>query len=106
MDSRAPLTINICSVPVTGVGAIGMAAVVFAMVIEIPAARWLFLGSALAGAVAAAIVIRLRREHVIGTPGDDLPMCLGLHDAGEQTTTPATTTGDARRGVPRLAVGY
>ena len=60
----------------------------------------------LAGALAAAIVIRRHREHVIGTPGDDLPMALGLHDVRSSAREVETPTRLERGSVPRLAVSY
>ena len=104
MDTRGPLTINMAAIRVSGVGAIGMAAVVAAMVIEIPAARWLFFGGLIAGAIAAGIVIRMRRDHVLGTPGDDLPMTLGLEQPAGSRFARHHDESTERRGLPRLAV--
>lgn len=108
MESRPPLTINISnlrSVHFASIGGLAMVATVGFTTLAIPLAMFLLVSSALAGALAAFVVIRRHREHVIGTPGDDLPMSLGLEASARQRrdTTP-TETG---RGVlPRLAVSY
>lgn len=106
MDSRTPLTINICSIRVSGpVGGLGMGVIVAAMVIQIPLARALFFAGVLAGAITAWILIRRRRDHVLGTPGDDLPMSLGLDPVDRRQIEPPSP--DIRQqGLPRLAVGY
>jgi hypothetical protein len=76
------------------------------MTLAIPLALVLLVSSALAGAMAAFVVIRMHREHVIGTPGDDLPMSLGL-EASDRQPRHARPTGDtAPGGLPRLAVSY
>ena len=73
-----------------------------------PAGGPVLVGSAVAGALAAVIVIRTHaRRTSIGTPGDDLPMSLGLRTP----TTAAHAVADDRRPVagrlaPRLAISY
>lgn len=103
MESR-PLSINISSIHISGVGGLGMVAMVVVMALAIPLAGAVLLGSALGGALAAAIVIRRRHEHVIGTPGNDLPMRLGLRDSVDRRLEGPP---DGGRGLaPRLAIGY
>ena len=107
MESRPPLTIdisNLRSIHIASIGGLAMVATVGFTALAIPLALWLLVGSALAGAVAAAVVIRMHREHVIGTPGDDLPMSLGLQTSDEQARDVPTTADRARGSVPRLAV--
>jgi hypothetical protein len=109
MESRPPLTINISnlrSVHIASVGGLGILATVAIMAMAIPLAFVLLVGSALAGAMAAFIVIRMHREHVIGTPGDDLPMSLGLEASDRQPRHARPTSDTTRRGLPRLAVSY
>jgi hypothetical protein len=109
MESRPPLTINISnlrSVHIASVGGLGILATVGFMAMAIPLALVLLLGSALAGAMAAFVVIRMHREHVIGTPGDDLPMSLGLEASDRQSRHARPTSDPARGGLPRLAVSY
>ena len=110
MESRPPLTImgisHLRSVHLASVGGLAMVATVGFMTLAIPLALFLLVSSAAAGAVAAAIAIRKHRDHSIGTPGDDLPMALGLHTASDRPRE-AQTRSDAVRGrVPRLAVSY
>jgi hypothetical protein len=107
MESRPPLTINISnlrSVHIASIGGLAMVATVGFITLAIPLALWLLVGSAVAGATAAFIVIRMHREHVIGTPGDDLPMSLGLTASDSLAREVKTTTGRTRGGVPRLAI--
>ena len=101
MESR-PLSINISSIHISGVGGLGMVAMVVVMALAIPLAALVLVGSAVGGALAAAIVIRRRHQHVIGTPGSDLPMRLGLRDADRRLDVPARPDGLA----PRLAISY
>lgn len=108
MESRPPLTINISnlrSVHFASVGGLAMVAMVGVTTLAIPLALFLLVSSALAGALAALVVIRLHRDHVIGTPGDDLPMSLGLEASARQPRDVAPTD-TARGGLPRLAVSY
>ena len=108
MESRPPLTINISnlrSVHIASIGGLAMVATVGFTTLAIPLALVLLVSSALAGALAAFVVIRLHREHVIGTPGDDLPMSLGL-EASDRLRRDVTPTETARGGLPRLAVSY
>ena len=100
MESR-PLSINISSIHISGVGGLGMVAMVVVMALAIPLAALVLVGSAVGGALAAAIVIRRRHQHVIGTPVD-LPMRLGLRDADRRLDVPARPDGLA----PRLAISY
>ena len=79
MPVRTPITINMSSIPVKGAGGLGLLAMVLLMAAAIPAARWMLIGSLLAGAVAAALVIYRHRSHGIGAPGGDQPMGLDLH---------------------------
>ena len=107
MESRPPLTItisNLRSVHIASVGGIGILATVAFTTMAIPLALVLLVGSALAGAMAAFVVIRMHREHVIGTPGDDLPMSLGLETSDDQVRHARTMAERARGIVPRLAV--
>ena len=109
MEFRPPLTINISnlrSVHISSIGGLAMVATVGFTTLAIPLALCLLVGSALAGAVAAAVVIRMQREHVIGTPGDDLPMSLGLQTSDEQARDVPTTAERTRGSAPRLAVSY
>ena len=109
MESRPPLTINISnlrSVHIASVGGLAMVATVGFMTLAIPLAMFLLVSSALAGAMAAFVVIRMHREHVIGTPGDDLPMSLGLEASNRQPRVAKPTSDTARGGLPRLAVSY
>jgi len=109
MYSRSPLTINISnlrSVHIAGIGGLAMVAMVVFTAMAIPLALCLLVGSALAGALAAAVVIRRRRDHVLGTPGDDMPMSLGLSDIGRQRLGESTPADGPRRGAPRLAISY
>lgn len=108
MESRVPLSINISnlhSIHIAGVGGLAMVAMVGVTALAIPLAAWILVSSALSGAVAAAIVIRRTHAHVIGTPGDDLPMSLGLSEShGPRPVT--TTPGGGRPMAPRLAISY
>jgi hypothetical protein len=108
MESRPPLTINISnlrSVHIASIGGLAMVATVAFTSMAIPLALFLLVSSALAGAVAAAVAIRMHREHTIGTPGDDLPMSLGLHTSDDRSVA-RTTSNAGRGGVRRLAVSY
>jgi hypothetical protein len=110
MESRPPLTImgisHLRSIHFASIGGLAMVATVGFMTLAIPFALFLLVSSAAAGAVAAAIAIRRHRDHVIGTPGDDLPMALGLRTSGDGPTEVKTPTDTVRGGVPRLAVSY
>ena len=109
MKSRSPLTINISnlrSVHIAGIGGLAMVTTVAFIALAIPLALWLLVGSALAGALAAAFVIRRRRDHVVGTPGDDMPMSLGLSDIGSQRPGSLMPADEPRHGAPRLAICY
>ena len=81
MESRPLLTINISNLRSIHIASIGGLAMVATVGIIASPSRWR------CGCLSAArwparwlrlIVIRMHREHVIGTPGDDLPMSLGL----------------------------
>jgi hypothetical protein len=78
MAVRTPITINICSIPVKGAGGLGMLGMVLLIAAAIPVARWLLVGSVIAGAIAAVLVIRRKRDYTIGSPMNGLPMSLGL----------------------------
>jgi len=110
MESRPPLTTmgisHLRSIHIASIGGLAMVATVGFMTLAIPFALFLLVSSAAAGAVAAAVAIRRHRDHAIGTPGDDLPMALGLHDAGDGPRVVETTTDVVRGSVPRLAVSY
>jgi hypothetical protein len=109
MRSRSPLAINISnlrSIHFAGIGGLAMVAMVGVTAMAIPLALCLLVGSALAGALAAAVVIRRRRDHVLGTPDGGMPMSLGLSDTGGRPLVEPLTADDARRGAPRLAVCY
>lgn len=106
MESRPPLTINISnlrSIHIASIGGLAMVATVGIISVAIPLAMWLLVGSALAGATAAFVVIRMHREHVIGTPGDDLPMSLGLEASDHQPSGDKPASAVVGR-LPRLAV--
>jgi hypothetical protein len=105
MESR-PLSINISSIHISGVGGLGMVGMVVVMALAIPLAAAVLVGSALGGALAAAIVIRRRHEHVIGTPGNDLPMKLGLRDTYDRRLEGLTPPDGGRGPAPRLAISY
>ncbi len=105
MESR-PLSINISSIHISGVGGLGMVAMVVVMALAIPLAAAVLVGSALGGALAAAIVIRRRNEHVIGTPGDDMPMRLGLRDTDDRPLDGLALRDGGRGLAPRLAISY
>ena len=110
MQSRPPLTImgisHLRSIHLASIGGLAMVATVGFMTLAIPFALYLLLSSAAAGAVAAAIAIRRHRDHVIGTPGDDLPMALGLQSSSDRPAAVVTPTDTVRGSVPRLAVSY
>ena len=109
MESRPPLTINISnlrSVHIASIGGLAMVATVGFTTLAIPLALVLLVSSALAGAMAAWVVIRMHREHVIGTPGDDLPMSLGLEASDRQPRHARPASDTAPGGLPRLAVSY
>ena len=109
MQSRSPLTINISnlrSIHIASIGGLAMVATVAFTAMAIPLALCLLVGSALAGALAAAVVIRRRRDHVLGTPSDDMPMSLGLSHIGSQRRESLTPTDEPRRGTPRLAISF
>ena len=109
MQSRPPLTINISnlrSVHIASIGGLAMVATVGFTTLAIPLALVLLVSSALAGAMAAFVVIRMHREHVIGTPGDGLPMSLGLGASDRQPRQARPTSDTAPGGLPRLAVSY
>ena len=106
MASRPPLTINISnlrSIHIASIAGLAMVATVGIISVAIPLAFWLLVGSALAGATAAFVAIRMHREHVIGTPGDDLPMSLGLEASDHQPAGEKPTIAGAGR-LPRLAI--
>ena len=108
MESR-PLSINISnlrSIHIASIGGLAMVAMVGFISLAIPLALWLLVGSALAGAAAAFVVIRMHREHVIGTPGDDLPMSLGLEASDYQPLDDKPTSGPVVGRLPRLAVSH
>lgn len=107
MESRQLLSINISnlhSTHIASAGGLAMVAMVGMTALAIPLAAWVLVCSAVSGAVAAAIAIRRKRTHVIGTPGEDLPMSLGLSDPC-RAVTPSPSAG-GRRLAPRLALGY
>lgn len=108
MESRLLLTVNISnlrSIHIASVGGLAMVATVGIIAMAVPLALWLLISSAIAGALAAVIVIRMHREHVIGTPGDDLPMSLGLTASADNPAREVrTTSGRTRGGAPRLAL--
>ena len=107
MESRFLLTVyvsNLRSIHIASIGGLAMVATVGIISLAVPLALWLLISSAIAGALAAVIVIRMHREHVIGTPGDDLPMSLGLTASDKPAREVKTTTGSTRGGVPRLAI--
>ena len=110
MESRPPLTImgisHLRSVHLASIGGLAMVATVGFMTLAIPFALYLLVSSAAAGAVAAAVAIRRHRDHVIGTPGDDLPMALGLQTSSDRRPEVETPTDAVRGRVPRLAVSY
>ena len=109
MESRQLLSINISnlhSIHIAGVGGLAMVAMVGITALAIPLAAWVLVCSAVSGAIAAAIVIRRKRTHVIGTPGEDLPMSLGLSDPRRPLTPSPTPSARGRRLAPRLAIGY
>ena len=96
MESRFLLTVNVSnlrSIHIASIGGLAMVATVGIIAFAVPLALWLLISSAIAGALAAAIVIRMHREHVIGTPGDDLPMSLGLTASDNRRCEAKTTTG-------------
>ena len=79
MTERGLITsINMAAIPVKGAGGLGMLGMVLLMAAAIPAVRWLLVGSIMAGAIAAVLVIRREREHGLGGPPSGLPMTLGL----------------------------
>ncbi len=89
MADRGLITsINMAAIPVKGAGGLGMLGMVLLMAAAIPAVRWLLVGSIVAGAVAAVLVIRREREHGLSAPPPGgLPMTLGLRTtdgAGER----------------------
>jgi hypothetical protein len=107
MESRFLLTVNVSnlrSIHIASIGGLAMVATVGIIALAVPLALWLLISSAIAGALAAVIVIRMHREHVIGTPGDDLPMSLGLTASDKPAREVETTTGRTGGGVPRLAI--
>lgn len=108
MESRPPLTINISnlrSIHIASIGGLAMVATVGFTTLAIPLALYLLVGSALAGAIAALVAIRMHREHVIGTPGDDLPMSLGLELSDRPRGVQPPNDPITGR-LPRLAVSY
>jgi hypothetical protein len=109
MHSRSPLTINISnlrSIHIAGIGGLAMVAMVVFTAMAIPLALCLLVGSALAGALAAAVVIRRRRDHVLGAPDGGVPMSLGLYEIGRQRRDSLPPIDEPRRGTPRLAISY
>lgn len=78
MAVRTPLTINMASIPVKGAGGLAMLGMVLLIAAAIPAARWLLIGSFIAGAIAATLFILRHRDHTIGSSDHGLPMALGL----------------------------
>ena len=58
MESR-PLSINISSIHISGVGGLGMVAMVVVMALAIPLAALVLVGSAVGGALAAGLPLAL-----------------------------------------------
>ena len=109
MEPRLLLSVNISnlhSIHIAGVGGLALVAMVGMTALAIPLAAWVLVCSAVSGAVAAVIVIRRKRTHVIGTPGEDLPMSLGLADPRRPVRLSPTPSPGGRRLAPRLAIGY
>ena len=106
MTTRTPLSINMSAIRVEGIGGLGLFATIVIVAIAIPTARWLLIGSVLAGAIAAAVAIRRRRDGARGTPGDGKPVGIVLHDSLPPAGGPADEPAPGRPAVPRLAISY
>lgn len=106
MTTRTPLSINMSAIRVEGIGGLGLFATIVIVAIAIPTARWLLIGSVLAGAVAAVVAIRRRRDGARGTPGDGTPVGIVLHESLPPAGGPTGEPAPGRPAVPRLAICY
>ena len=94
MSTRpAPLTINMSSIRVAGVGGLGMVATIVLMAFAIPVARALLVAGFITGAGLAWWLIRTRRDHPLDGYGGGGPLGLGLVPTDERAL--AATRGDA-----------
>lgn len=89
---QAPLTINMSSIRVAGVGGLGMVATIVLMAFAIPVARALLIAGILSGAGLAWWLIRTRRDHPLDGYGGGCPLSLGLVPTDERAL--AATRGD------------
>ena len=101
---QAPLTINMSSIRVAGVGGLGMVATIVLMALAIPVARALLIAGIVTGAGLAWWLIRTRRvpgvpgviatrrDHPLDGYGGGGPLGLGLVPTDERAL--AATRGD------------
>jgi hypothetical protein len=62
--------INISSIPVAGVGGLGLMVMAVAIAVIFPLVRWVVIGGAAGGVVLGAAIIFLRRGKRLDTSGD------------------------------------
>jgi hypothetical protein len=78
--TRRITSINMSSIPVHGVGGLGMVAIAVVIAIEFPEAHWLLGVSLIGGAIIAAAMIAWRRRHETMGPSGDHPDVLFVRD--------------------------
>ncbi len=69
-DPRRDVQINISSIPVAGIGGIGMLVMAAVIAVVFPLARWVVIGGAAGGALLGSAIIFLRRRRPPDTSGD------------------------------------
>jgi hypothetical protein len=91
---QAPLTINMSTIRVAGVGGLGMVATIVVVAMAIPVARALLIAGIISGAVLAWWMIRSRRMRPVDGQSGSGPVGLVLSSHGEELTA-------GRVGAPR-----
>ena len=72
------ISINSSTIPVEGIGGIGMLALAAIMAAAFPIAMWLLAGGLLGGAAVATVRLVMHRTRHLGAPRTDLPIVLAL----------------------------
>jgi hypothetical protein len=69
-DPRRDVQINISSIPVAGIGGLGLVVMAAAIAVVFPLVRWVVIGGAAGGALLGSAIIFLRRRRPPDTSGD------------------------------------
>jgi hypothetical protein len=97
-----PITINFTPVKVVGIPGLSLVAIVVAIAVQFPEARWLFFSGLAGGAIVAAVLIlKRRRQTPDGGPRDGMLMARDRPSTAQGASSSpsgSTTERASRRG--------